>query len=82
MRTNNIDKWVDLGQGRKAGRYIGILPASNFRSPLGYKAEAAFIKYHPLTKEAFSKAQWWIFLIPIGPATANQPSMPDDTRQD
>jgi hypothetical protein len=60
----NIDKFYHLGQGVKAGRYIGEQDVRCYRPPLGYSATAELIEVHPWTKEVFSKSQWWIFLTP------------------
>ena len=63
MRT--IEKFYHLGQGKKAGRYIGQHDVRCYRPPLDYNATAELIDCHPLTQEPFAQSEWWIFLSPV-----------------
>ena len=60
----NVAKFYPLGQGKKAGRYIGQQDVRCYRPPLGYSATAELIDSHPFTREQFAKSEWWIFLSP------------------
>lgn len=60
----NVAKYYHLGQGKKAGRYIGKDDVRCYRPPLGYSATAALIDSHPLTQQQFAQSEWWIFLCP------------------
>lgn len=60
----SVKKFYPLGQGKKAGRYIGQQDVRYYRPPLGYSATAELIEYHPLTGEQFTQSEWWIFLTP------------------
>ncbi len=53
MRT--IEKFYPLGQGKKAGRYIGQHDVRCYRPPLGYNATAKLSDRHPLTQEPFAQ---------------------------
>ena len=60
----SVSKFYHLGQGKKAGRYIGQQDVRCYRPPLGYRATAELIDSHPLTNKQFTKSEWWIFLTP------------------
>ena len=51
----NIDRFIQLGQGVKAGRYIGQGDVRRYQPPAGYRAAAELIDNHPLTGEAFGE---------------------------
>lgn len=61
----NIDKFIHLGQGVKAGRYIGKDDVRRYQPPAGHQAVAELIENHPLTGESLGESQWWVFLTPI-----------------
>ena len=61
----NIDHFIQLGQGVKAGRYIGQNDVRRYQPPTGYHAMAELIEIHPLTGEAFGESQWWVLLTPM-----------------
>ena len=60
----SIAKFYHLGQGKKAGRFIGQQDVRCYRPPLGYSATAELIDCHPLTQQHFAQSEWWIFLTP------------------
>lgn len=62
---HNIDRFIHLGQGVKAGRYLGQDDVRCYNPPACYQAVAELIECHPLTDEPFGESQWWIFLTPI-----------------
>lgn len=59
-----VGTFYHLGQGRKAGRYIGQDDVRCFRPPKGYSATAELIEYHPLTQKPLNQSEWWVFLTP------------------
>ena len=69
----NIAKFYPLGQGKKAGRYIGQQDVRCYRPPLGFSATAELIDSHPLTQEKFAQSEWWIFLSPEEDLDQDQP---------
>ena len=60
----SIAKFYHLGQGKKAGHFIGQQDVRCYRPPLGYSATAELIDCHPLTQQHFAQSEWWIFLTP------------------
>ena len=69
----NVKKFYPLGQGKKAGKYIGQKDVRCYRPPLGYSATAELIDSHPLTREQFAQSEWWIFLSPEEDLDQDQP---------
>lgn len=63
----NIDKFIPLGQGVKAGRYIGQDDVRRYQPPAGYQAVAELIENHPLTGASLGESRWWVFLTPEQP---------------
>lgn len=60
----SVAKYYHLGQGKRAGRYIGKDDVRCYRPPLGYTATAELIEVHPLTNKQLAQSEWWIFLTP------------------
>ncbi|WP_340124236.1 hypothetical protein [Methylobacter svalbardensis] len=57
-----IERFYPLGQGKKAGRYIGQQDVLCYRPPLSYSATAELKECHPSTGKQFTQSEWWIFL--------------------
>jgi hypothetical protein len=60
----SIAKFYHLGQGKKAGRFIGQQDVRCYLPPLGYSAIAELTDCHPFTQQHFAQSEWWIFLTP------------------
>lgn len=60
----NIIKFIPLGQGKKAGRYVGQQDIRCYRPPRGYRTTAQLIDVHPFTNQQLTRSEWWIFLTP------------------
>jgi hypothetical protein len=60
----NVAKYYHLGQGRKAGHFIGQSDVRCYQPPVGYKAVAELIDVHPITQQQLNQSEWWIFLTP------------------
>ena len=60
----SVTKLHHLGQGKKAGHYIGQQDVRCYRPPFSYRTTAGLIDSHPLTQRKFDSSEWWIFLTP------------------
>ena len=64
MAAKYVVKWLDLGNGRRAGKWTGHGDVRGYVPPKGHSAEAALIEYHPVRGNCLFRSEWWMFLQP------------------
>ncbi|SJM90932.1 hypothetical protein [Crenothrix polyspora] len=64
MATRYVSKFFPLGDGKKAGRWVGNHDPRSYRPPRGVSAVAELVEFHPVTQRYLGESQWWMFLLP------------------